>query len=310
MPFRFHAKKIFLTYPQCGELGTNDVAELLRGLGANYVVGREAHADGKPHIHAYGEWSYQYDTRNERQFDCGGNHPNIQPVRNKKSVIDYCKKEGDYISNIDDNGNNARYQDLVGATTESEFWGLVEKKYARDYVLHLDRLREFSRHKFGACIQQYTGLFQSFRRVDELEGWIQSELGNEDRPKTLWLTGASRLGKTEWSRSHGRHMYFNGAFNLDDWDTDATYIVWDDFDWKWLPYKKQFVGAQRQFVVSDKYRKKRSIMWGKPSIFVWNDDNDPWRDFNSRELEWYEANTIRVVLTECLFTTENVWVEI
>jgi len=274
------------------------------------VVGVESHADGGTHIHAYGEWPNKYDTRNERAFDCDGNHPNIQPVRNKSAVINYCKKEGNYLSNLIDNGTNARYQDLVGTTTETEFWGLVEKKYARDYVLHLDRLREFARHKFGACIQQYAGLFQSFRRTDELQGWVESELGNPDRPKTLWLTGASRLGKTEWARSLGRHMYFNGSFNLDDWDADATYIVWDDFDWKWLPYRKQFVGAQRQFVVSDKYRKKRSITWGKPSIFVWNDDNDPWRSFTTRELEWYQANTIRVILTEPLFNIENVWVEI
>jgi len=44
--------------------------------------------------------------------------------------------------------------------------------------------------------------FRDFEN-DELKGWRDSELGSTDRPKALWITGQSRLGKTEWARSLG-----------------------------------------------------------------------------------------------------------
>ena len=267
-------------------------------------------ADGGKHLHAYGRWADRYCTRNKRTFDLNGHHPNIQPVRNTKHVIEYIKKGGDYFSDVEDTSGSCRYADLVGAATEKDFWEIVSKSYPRDYVLHLERLNEFCRHRFGNSIQNYEGRFGRFNITDPMKGWVENELGNNDRPKSLWLVGPSRIGKTEWARSLGNHIYWNGSIDLGTWSDEAKYAIFDDFTWNFFPYKKQFVGAQSEFVVTDKYRRKKTIRWGKPSIMVWNPDNDPWDSFNTKELDWYKLNTIRVVLSECLFTAENVWVEI
>lgn len=76
-----------------------------------------------------------------------------------------------------------------------------------------------------------------------------------------------------WARSLGRHMFMSGMFSLDQWDSGADYLVLDDVDWKWLPSKKQLLGAQKQFTMADKYTRKRTVVWGKPSIYCMNNDN-------------------------------------
>ncbi|QMS79232.1 REP [Eucalyptus urophylla associated virus] len=95
------------------------------------------------------------------------------------------------------------------------------------------------------------------------------------RPKSLILWGKSRTGKTLFARSLGPHIYHATEFNLACHTDDAEYAIFDDlkdgmrtkgFDYKcWL-------GGQHQFNCTDKYTKKRVISWGKPSIFITNDD--------------------------------------
>jgi len=82
MPFRFNAKRAFLTYPQCGDLTKERLLEFLRDeRGALwYCVGLEQHEDGGNHLHAYAEWADRLDVRDERHFDVAGQHPNVQSM--------------------------------------------------------------------------------------------------------------------------------------------------------------------------------------------------------------------------------------
>lgn len=76
---------------------------------------------------------------------------------------------------------------------------------------------------------------------------------------------------------------------LDLWDDDASYAVFDDFeDWTRFFNYKQFLGAQEEFVVSDKYRKKRNVTWGKSCIILSNQDP------NFKDKEWILLNTFFV----------------
>lgn len=51
------------------------------------------------------------------------------------------------------------------------------------------------------------------------------------------------------------------------------YIVFDDIDWDSIKSSaKSWFGAQRDFSVSDKYRRKRRIPGGIPCIFLCNPD--------------------------------------
>ena len=96
-------------------------------------------------------------------------------------------------------------------------------------------------------------------------------------------------------------MYFNHLFNVDEWNENAHYIIFDDFEFKYMPGRKAFIGAQREFTVTDKYRKKRTVKWGKPCIYLCNPDQDPFNDISLMDRDWYNANMFRVEITNKLY---------
>jgi len=80
-------------------------------------------------------------------------------------------------------------------------------------------------------------------------------------------------------------MYFNGMLMLDLWNENAEYAIFDDFeDWSRFYCYKQFLGAQKEFVLTDKYIKKKNLKWGKPCIILSND----FPDFKDKA--WIEVN--------------------
>lgn len=116
----------------------------------------------------------------------------------------------------------------------------------------------------------------------------------QPRPKSLIIWGPSQLGKTLVARSFGRHSYFADLFNLDEFDADADYAVFDDMRKGFREFNyKGFLGGQHQFNASDKYKKKRTILFGKPSVMLLNDDplkmNKGYVD-----IDWLMRNTVIV----------------
>lgn len=310
MTFRFAGKKVFLTYPQCGELTKDDVrTHLTDTLGCQwYLVASERHEDGGNHIHAYGEWNERFETRNERAFDVAGYHPNVQPARSKRAVLKYVAKDGNTIGNIQLSGPaTVNYGELIERSRGTD--DLIREVVASDprrAVFGLERLKEFGDYWYGRPDTRYEppdGL-REFTVPEPLTEWVRDELPKTDRPKTLVLIGPSRTGKTMWARSLGDHNYFNGTWNWREFDENKSYTIFDDVDFKFFgPYWKQFFGAQRQFTVNPKYGKRRTIKWGKPSIWLSNRDGDP-RLIHSRgtpEYEWLSMNCVFVDIYNPLF---------
>lgn len=79
MPFRFRRRYALVTYAQCGELDPFKVSDLFTALNAECIIGRENHADGGLHLHAFVDFGREYSTGNARQFDVEGHHPNVLP---------------------------------------------------------------------------------------------------------------------------------------------------------------------------------------------------------------------------------------
>lgn len=107
--------------------------------------------------------------------------------------------------------------------------------------------------------------------------------------------GPSRTGKTNWARSIGPHLYWNGMFNLDLFtkSQDIKYAIFDDWeDWSRFYNYKCWLGAQAEFTVTDKYRKKMQIKWGKPAIVLSN--IDPMFSDN----DWISKNCIKYVMSD------------
>jgi len=101
-----------------------------------------------------------------------------------------------------------------------------------------------------------------------------------------------------------------GLFNVDVWDAEAKYIVIDDISFDFMGgARKALWGAQREFTVTGKYRKNRSVRWGKPMIFCCNPANDfrfmvdkkgvPLLDNSERD--WYIANSVIVPIVNRMY---------
>ncbi|ORX77614.1 hypothetical protein BCR32DRAFT_283019 [Anaeromyces robustus] len=132
-------------------------------------------------------------------------------------------------------------------------------------------------------------------------GWIDGVLKMKSvdwhRSNSLILVGPS-----EWARHFGRHMYFNTMLNLDDWDEEADYIVLDDFNPdinKFLPAWKCFFGGQKEFTLTDKYRGKKTVHWGKPMI--WLSNEDLFKHLNLEQSEFIKKNCTVICLTNKLY---------
>lgn len=189
MPFRFNAKRAFLTYPQCDTLSKERVVEFLRDScgAAWYCVGLEQHEDGGNHIHAYAEWLRRIDVRDERHFDVDGQHPNVQPVRSKDHVLGYCQKGGDFIGNCEKTApNTVRYGEIIrNARGKDDFLSQVVQHHPRDAVLHLEPLRQFADWYYAEERDRYVPQHTEFSVPGEMTDWVNvnlSEVGTHIYP--------------------------------------------------------------------------------------------------------------------------------
>lgn len=82
----------------------------------------------------------------------------------------------------------------------------------------------------------------------------------------------------------------------------ARYAIFDDMQggFKFFPSYKGWLGAQATFTVSDKYRHKFTIEWGRPTIWLCNDD--AWsEDLTNCDVDWLFKNVAVVHLTTPIF---------
>lgn len=104
MNFKFNAKNIFLTYPNC-PLSKETLLEKLQGLHTfqYYIVCEELHESGEPHLHAVLTFPKRYHTTNSRAFDVGHYHPHIKTLKtntDRNQTVEYCKKDGNFKTNM------------------------------------------------------------------------------------------------------------------------------------------------------------------------------------------------------------------
>src|SRR5579885_1538872 len=188
--FRFNAKRVFLTYPQCGSLSRERVRDhLVSTHGAQYYcIARESHRDGNYHIHAYGEWCGPFSTRDVRCFDVDGQHPNIQPVRSTKRVLDYIRKaDSEVLANVESlEGGRVHYGSILQeAARRDDFLARVADRYPRDYVICHDRLRAFCDARYPEERSEYVPRWTEYANEPaELGEWkrsLEEEVGTVER---------------------------------------------------------------------------------------------------------------------------------
>jgi len=184
--FSFDGRDVFLTYPQCGDLTRERVRDFLLSTHGvrRFLVGRELHDDGNPHIHAYAGWDERRRLTGERVFDVDGHHPNIQKPRSAKAVAEYCQKyDVEALRNFEleelaaDNRGTGWRSLLRDCPDERTFLARVEEHYPRELCLSLGRLLEFCQWRFGNNRTGYTGRRRDeFLEPDELREWARLSL--------------------------------------------------------------------------------------------------------------------------------------
>lgn len=203
---------------------------------------------------------------------------------------------------------DAIFAQAMEAPSREAFLGEIKASAPRDFTLFGRAVRETADVLFPHVPSndyRPSYVVRPFTNVpDVCLKWKQKYIDNWDatkgRPRSLVLIGPSRWGKTEWARSLGEHLFFGGLFNMDKVADGVKYGVLDDIDINFFPTYKSWMGGQQEFEVTDKYKAKKTIQWGKPCIWTVNQNNDP-REGKFADRAWLRANCFFVDLTRPMF---------
>lgn len=202
--FRLNSAQIFLTYSQC-PIEPSIILEFIKNVVAEweldtYIIAQEKHKDNNLHLHAYIKLKNKPNKRNaERLFDFGEYHPKVETCRSWKNVIKYVSKDGNYITNIDEDELKKILlaNTKVGEIYEKAFNVAREKgveagmkeletvKTFRDLLVHGEAI-EKNMKKLRAEDNNVMYKLEDFKPIEFV--W--------NRRKTLVLTGPSDTGKT------------------------------------------------------------------------------------------------------------------
>lgn len=185
--FSFRSRYALLTYSQCGELDAWAILCLLSEVPAECIIGREDHADGGTHLHAFVDFGERYFTSDPRRFDVSGYHPNIQPCgRTPGTMYDYAIKDGDVVygglerpGREDVLGSGNVWDRIVDAQTAGEFWDLVRALAPRVLLTNFNSLRGYVEWKYKPEVAPYVtppGVMCDVSGVEELGQFVSKNL--------------------------------------------------------------------------------------------------------------------------------------
>jgi len=199
MTFRFAAKYGLLTYAQIGDRDVDDfgwkISDMLGRLGAECIVGRELHADGGVHIHAFFMFERKFQSRNVRIFDMDGCHPNIvSGYSTPEDGARYAIKEGDVIAgglDVDSLGRSVVgpktvWSEIILAETREEFFEVCARLAPRALLCSFTSLRCYADWKYRedpAPYEHPQELQLDTSRFPELDQWVQQSLRGTGRGK-------------------------------------------------------------------------------------------------------------------------------
>lgn len=184
------AKGWFLTYPQCPCPKEDCLADLRDGLKEKrnltideYVVAEEKHENGDPHLHAF----IKLDKRirfSKNLFDIiyegKTYHGHYEIAKSWHAVEKYCKKEGDYISNLNIKAAQNKQSKKIGVKElESDPLELLERGVISGF-----QLANFVKN------QNVYNLLKNKRKANRD---INLDI---EKKRHIWYYGESNSGKT------------------------------------------------------------------------------------------------------------------
>lgn len=292
--FRIDTKNFFITYND----NTMSLQQMVDHWKINWLtrpydyvcIAREQYPS-KPgfHFHVFVQFKKNLDVQRATFFDIPGQtHANIQRAKSDKPASEYVKKDGEYWEDGTivpfRNAKRKAHEDdqdiwaeiLESSNTREEFLDNCKRLRPKETINNYNRLQYFANCHYAKAQEQYVPTFTTdqFNNVpQDCKNWADTYLFNwqgPGRPKSLVIIGDTRLGKTSWARSLGKHTYWNNNTNLKTINPEAQYLVVDDIKFEYFPNWKGWLGCQEEFDQSQKYMAPINIKWGKPCIWCTN----------------------------------------
>lgn len=193
--FRLDTKQLFLTFSSLKstyedinlkEIHSKFVAFFSsKGGIRSYCIAKEHHSDGTPHVHAAIELWKKYETSNQRCFDgILNHHGKYEGARHYRSGVQYCKKDGDYISSEDEDRLDLSMVPIGRRRRMYEDWKWYQSFKDAEQALPITwpvRVR--------GQIEPSSWEFTEF------------EMGSPDvsvKNRNWWIVGPPNMGKTRW----------------------------------------------------------------------------------------------------------------
>nr|AMN14224.1 Rep A [Chickpea chlorotic dwarf virus] len=188
--FRFQSKYVFLTYPKCSSQ-RDDLFEFLWEKLTPFLifflgVATELHEDGTTHYHALVQLNKKPCIRDPSFFDFEGNHPNIQPARNSKQVLEYISKDGDIKTRgdfrdhkVSPRKSDARWRTIIQtATSKEEYLDMIKEEFPHEWATKLQWLEYSANKLFPPQPEAYVSPFNEsdLRCHEDLAQWRDTHL--------------------------------------------------------------------------------------------------------------------------------------
>ncbi|CAO91920.1 Rep [Chickpea chlorotic dwarf virus] len=188
--FRFQSKYVFLTYPKCSSQ-RDDLFEFLWEKLTPFLIfflglATELHQDGTTHYHALVQLDKKPWIRDPSFFDFEGNHPNIQPARNSKQVLEYISKDGDIKTRgdfrdhkVSPRKSDARWRTIIQtATSKEEYLDMIKEEFPHEWATKLQWLEYSANKLFPPQPEAYVSPFteSDLRCHEDLAQWRDTHL--------------------------------------------------------------------------------------------------------------------------------------
>jgi len=232
--FRLQAKRVFLTYPNCGLSKQVLFEELNKKLELQYArICIEAHQSGEPHLHAVVLFKKKCHTRLSNFFDVEGHHPNIQKVTNWPASLNYVKKGDDW----DDFGSEEDEDEI-----EDDLSSLADTLPKKEYFKYCLKKKV----PFAYADQAWRERASMFTITESgSSGTIRPDLDAyridaEDRRSHL-IIGPSGIGKTTWALREANKpaLLVTHMDTLKSVTKDHKSIIFDDMSFIHIPREAQ-----------------------------------------------------------------------
>nr|AIY32754.1 RepA [Chickpea chlorotic dwarf virus] len=188
--FRFQSKYVFLTYPKCSSQRDDLFQFLWEKLTPFRIcllgVAPELHQEGTTHYHALVQLDKKPCTRDPSFFDFEGNHPNIQPARNSKQVLEYISKDGDIKTRgdfrdhkVSPRKSDARWRTIIQtATSKEEYLDMIKEEFPHEWATKLQWLEYSANKLFPPQPEAYVSPFteSDLRCHEDLAQWRDTHL--------------------------------------------------------------------------------------------------------------------------------------